>query len=400
MAEDSVARRPGSGELKVNWPARFNEVPKEVFHREDVYHLELERIFRGPHWHPVAHRSEVPQPGDFKTAYIGDAPVLVVHGDDGRIRVFENACAHRGTMLATSGRGHAQRLQCPYHRWVFSLNGELLGAPGMDGFSPGFRKEDHGLRELRSSDVYGLVFATYSAAVPDLETYLEESAPYIGRILGGDGRLKLLGYQKVTFDCNWKLYNDNEGYHGPLLHAAFRILQLQAGSGTQFMTSRGHKVNATELPPVKNASFLSDPSVIEARDPKLAPSNVIVSLFPLAQFTHNLDVINIRHAYLHSPSETEVHYAYFAHQDDGEELVRHRVQQASNLIGPSGFISLEDGAVFSRIQRASPTTRQVAFQRGVTGRIEGYCTLDRGDEAGNLVRWERYREAMGFEREA
>ena len=67
---------------------------------------------------------------------------------------------------------------------------------------------------------------------------------------------------------------------------------------------------------------------------------------------NHLDIINCRFANPLSPTQTEVHYAYFAHQDDDPELVRHRVRQSSNLIGPSGFISLEDGAVFGRIQKA------------------------------------------------
>ena len=85
--------------LDVRWPAKFNEIPKEVFHRADVYRLELERIFHGPEWHPVAHFAEVPKPGDLKTGYVGETPVLIVHGDDGVVRVFQNSCPHRGTPL-------------------------------------------------------------------------------------------------------------------------------------------------------------------------------------------------------------------------------------------------------------------------------------------------------------
>ena len=387
-------------EIDLHWPARFNEVPKEVFHREDVFQLEQERIFKGPEWHPLAHQAELPNPGDFKTGFIGTAPVLIVHGDDGRIRVFENSCTHRATTLQTASRGNAQRIQCPYHRWTFNTRGDLLGVPGVTDFPPEFRQEDYALRQLRSAQVFGLIFATYSSAVAELEEYLGDVLPFIARILGGDGRLKLLGYQKVIFNCNWKLYNDNEGYHGPLLHAAFRILQLQAGKGEQFMTGNAHKANWTELPPARDTGFLSDFSVIEARDPKVVAANTIVSLFPLGQMTKNLDVINVRHAHALSASETEVHYAYFAHQDDSDEVVRHRIRQASNLIGPSGFVSLEDGAVFSRIQQGSHSRGNLGFQKGVKANMTAPCTLGPGEEAGNLIRWERYRQIMGFDRES
>lgn len=383
----------------IDWPARFNEVPKEIFHRDDIYRLELERIFYGEQWHPIAHRCELPQPGDYKTAQVGEVSLLLVHGKDGVIRVFRNSCPHRGTALKPAGRGHSERIQCPYHRWSFNSCGDLVGVPGIDDFPRDFHKEDFGLREVRSAQCYGLIFVTLSERTPDLDLYLEESRPYIGKILGDDGRLRLIGYQKVVFDCNWKLYNDNEGYHGPLLHTAFQLLKLTSGEGTQFMTNNAHKVNSTALPPVKNGGFLQDFSVIEGRDPKRAPAATIVALFPLGQLAKHLDVINVRHAHPLSPSQTEVHYAYFTHEDDDPELVRHRIRQASNLIGPSGFVSLEDGAVFNRMQQGSHTGGVATYQKGARGPLSGACVMDKGDEAGNLVRWARYRAVMGFDHE-
>lgn len=382
---------------RLAWPERFNAVPKEIFHRQDIYRWELERIFYGEQWHPIAHRAEIPKPGDFKTEFVGEASVLVLHGLDGEVRVFMNSCPHRGTALKTASRGSSPRIQCPYHRWTFNSCGELNGVPGMDDFPSDFRKEDYGLKRVRMAEAYGLIFVTFSDATPPLESYLGESLPYLGKILGDDGRLTLLGYQKVVFDCNWKLYNDNEGYHGPLLHTAFQLLQLRSGEGTQFMTELAHKVNSTELPPVKNSGFLKDFSVIEGRDPARKPQATIVALFPLGQFAKHLDVINIRHAHPLGPDKTEVHYAYFSHQDDDEALKQHRVRQASNLIGPSGFVSLEDGAVFNRMQQGSHTGGNATYQKGARGPLRGACVMDKGDEAGNLVRWTRYREVMGFD---
>jgi anthranilate 1,2-dioxygenase large subunit len=163
------------------------------------------------------------------------------------------------------------------------------------------------------------------------------------------------------------------------------------------MTANAHKVNSTTLPPLQDGGFLKDFSVIEARDPARPAQNTIVALFPLGQMTKNLDVINVRHAHPLSPTRTEVHYAYFAHADDDAALRAHRVRQASNLIGPSGFVSLEDGAVFNRLQLAAQTGAEAHYLKGVRGPLEGACTLDKGDEAGNLVRWARYRAMMGFE---
>ena len=186
-------------------------------------------------------------------------------------------------------------------------------------------------------------------------------------------------------------------YGGPDGPDLDEVARFSEGKGHQFITANGHKVNCAELGAAQTNGLLQDPSVIEGRDPRLSPHNIIVNLYPTTVMTRNLDVISVRFATPRAVDETEVHYAYFTHEDDDEELTRHRVRQASNLIGPSGFISLEDGAVFNRVQSGSHTPGNVAFQKGVRAPLQPPCALDKGDEAGNLVRWDRYRRSMGFE---
>ena len=70
------------------WPTDINDVPKEVFVRDDIFERELQEIFYGPYWHPVAHVAEIPNPGDFKTFDLGRVPLLIARGDDNEIRVF------------------------------------------------------------------------------------------------------------------------------------------------------------------------------------------------------------------------------------------------------------------------------------------------------------------------
>ncbi len=149
--------------LEFRWPKKFSEIPKEAFHRDDIYRAELELIFYGPEWHLLAHVSEIPEPGDFKTLDLGEAPLMILRGDDGVVRVFNNSCPHRGTQLATRARGNAPDITCPYHRWNFNNRGELVAAPGIERFPKDFRKQDYGMRELRSQIRHGLVFATCDA---------------------------------------------------------------------------------------------------------------------------------------------------------------------------------------------------------------------------------------------
>ena len=287
----------------------------------------------------------------------------------------------------------------PYHRWLFDNRGNLMNAPGSDHFPESFRKEDFGLRSLRSAEFLGLIFATFDAAAPTLDCYLGDVRPYLETALHKDGRLNLLGYQKVVFASNWKEYNDQEGYHAPLLHRAFRLLGWQGGQGTRCVTEYGHMAVDAELQRMANIGFLHDASLVEVSGSNVKPRSVVITLFPLTQVLKHLDVHTIRFAHPLSPHETEVHYTYFCHADDDEEMVRHRLRQSSNLLGPSGLISLEDGAVFNRLHKGLMTPGTIAFHRGVNGRLTPPCVIGQNDEAGNLVKWERYRDLMDFERD-
>jgi fatty-acyl-CoA synthase len=98
-----------------------------------IFEEELQRIFyRG--WVFVGHESDIPRAGDFVTRRIGAEPVIMVRGKDGSVGVLVNRCAHRGTMLCPSERGHVRTFACPYHGWTYDLSGDLLGVPYPGGY--------------------------------------------------------------------------------------------------------------------------------------------------------------------------------------------------------------------------------------------------------------------------
>ena len=96
--------------LKVDWPRNdYSRVPFRLYHDESVYALEMERIFRGPVWNYLALEAEVPNPGDYRTTWIGDSPVVVTRAQDGAIHAFVNRCAHRGAQIVRRTHGNASR---------------------------------------------------------------------------------------------------------------------------------------------------------------------------------------------------------------------------------------------------------------------------------------------------
>lgn len=387
--------------LQLEWPHNYNEVPKEVFVREDIYRSELERIFYGPEWHPIAHESEVPNKGDFKTARLAEVPLLIVRGEDNVVRVFYNACSHRGNQLETAPMGTKAEFECPYHRWLFNSEGQLVGCPNEREFQPGFSRKDYPLAQPRFDNFLGLIFVTMSPETEPLLDFLGEIKQTFADLMGGDGRLVLLGYQKVRYDSNWKSYTDNDGYHAPLLHKAFGLLNWQGGKGRQYATQkRGHIGFESALSVASGQSMLRDGSLIEFKGQDPSVGSRIVSLFPTFVSTKHLDVINLRFATPLAHDKVEVHYAYFAHADDDSEMVRHRLRQSSNLLGPCGLISMEDASIFHRVHIGNHTPGPAVFQKGVQSPDLLSTEMRQNDETGQLPRWDYYRRTMGFERAA
>ena len=375
------------------WPEAANAIPRDIFHRDDIYEEELARIFHGPVWHPVVHDAEIPEPHDYKTITLGERPLLLTRGEDGQVRCFINACTHRGVMLVPGYRGSAPNHECPYHRWTFDSAGKLVVCPGEDDFIAGFSKNDFGLMAVRLESCWGLHFATLDDSAVPLASFLEGMEEIIRRILGGDGRLQLLGYQKVMFDCNWKAYFDQDGWHAPMLHAAFRMLNWTGGKGELLGTRYGHRNAHYEIVPNQGNGVLKDPSVIAYRHHPEDGGQLAI-LFPATNMNKQMDTMTVRYVIPLGPDRTEVHYAYFAHADDDPETFRHRVRQSSNMLGPSGFITLEDGAVFNRIQKSTRTPGNNFMIKGMRLDADPYLDSQQNDELQSVVFWNAYREVM------
>ena len=154
----------------------------------------------------------LPAAGDYLARTFAGVPLLAVRGDDGRVRVFHNACRHRGMMLV-EGRGRARGgFVCRYHAWAYGLDGGLKRiAGGPDGF-PGVDPATHGLTPVQAIEQGGLVFVTLDEPVSD------GALAALPEIITPDQRL----FAHETFDdeANWKLLKEfsMEGYHIKSLH--------------------------------------------------------------------------------------------------------------------------------------------------------------------------------------
>jgi benzoate/toluate 1,2-dioxygenase alpha subunit len=103
----------------------------------EIFDLELARIWDKT-WVFVGHVSEIPDPGTYKTSYIGVQPVTLTRGQDGAINVIHNRCRHRGSVVCSEPKGFANFVRCPYHGWVYGNDGRLVGVSQREGYAPEF----------------------------------------------------------------------------------------------------------------------------------------------------------------------------------------------------------------------------------------------------------------------
>jgi phenylpropionate dioxygenase-like ring-hydroxylating dioxygenase large terminal subunit len=355
----------------------LTHVPYWVYQDDAVQRAEQQRVFEGPVWNYLCLEAEVRDPGDYRATFVGAMPVVVTRDTDGEIYAFENRCAHRGALLVLDDSGHARDIQCVYHAWTYDLRGNLKGVAFQDGVNgkggmpPSFCLEGRGPRKLRTATVFGLVFGSLSEDVPPLEEYLGEAIlARIERVLAKP--VTVIGRFTQALPNNWKLYVENvkDSYHASLLHlffTTFRLNRLTQRGGVIVSDSGGHHVSWSaaggDAAP-GDASYsdqgiraesggyrLADPGVLEGRDEFGDGVTLqILSVFPGFVLQQIQNSIAVRQVLPKGVGATDLHWTYLGFADDTPELRRLRLRHG-NLVGPAGFVSMEDGAVGGFVQR-------------------------------------------------
>jgi len=166
-------------------------------------------------WQYVGHTGQLRSHGDYFTTRIGREPLLFLR-DGESVRGFFNVCRHRAGPLA-QGCGHSPRIVCRYHGWSYSLEGQLMRAPEMDGEQP-FDTLGVRLEPVQVHLLGPMIFAALDPDTPRFDQFhpqlAGECAPF--RI----ERMQYVMSRDYPVAANWKIYVDNylEGYHVPLVH--------------------------------------------------------------------------------------------------------------------------------------------------------------------------------------
>ena len=216
---------------------REGGVHSAVYTDDSVFAAELERIFYRD-WVYLAHESEIPEPGDYCTKWIGNQKVIVVRDSDGEVHGFFNRCRHRGTALCTLESGNAKFFQCPYHGWSYNTRGKLVGVPYPSRYGADFKKNELGLAPLPRFDAYrGFIFASLSGEAPELLAHLGRTTEYIDLFLSGSPTEQIelsAGVSKSLFRGNWKFVG-MDGYHVNFVHKTVLDLEEQRFRGDDYV---------------------------------------------------------------------------------------------------------------------------------------------------------------------
>jgi Rieske 2Fe-2S family protein len=196
---------------------RARTLPAEAYHSPAVLAWERRHFFDGS-WVCVGRATDLDAPGDMRAIPVGAQSVLLVRGDDGALRCFHNVCRHRGhELLEPGGSAHARGIRCPYHAWVYALDGECRATPRF-GDVPGFDRAEFPLVQARAVEWHGWVFVNASG---DAEPF-DEHVGNLGVAVDdyAPERLVLGATHGYEIRANWKIVIENylECYHCSNIH--------------------------------------------------------------------------------------------------------------------------------------------------------------------------------------
>jgi glycine betaine catabolism A len=253
-------------------------LPGRYYTDPAIFEQEKRNIFE-KQWLYVCRAQDVPAPGRFVRANVGDENVIVVRGRDQKLRAFLNVCRHRGATLCLTDSGDVGRsVRCPYHSWSYRLDGSLISAPNWQSMAA-VDKADYSLHPVHLAEWHGLVWLNLAENPPLLD---EQVWPQLDYRLGGDrakfDRYDLAGLvvgKRVDYPvaANWKIIQENfqECYHCATIHPELvdtlpQFRNLAGGATASYETDGYHFAE-------HKASFSVSGEVVLPRLPGLTDSD-------------------------------------------------------------------------------------------------------------------------------
>jgi methanesulfonate monooxygenase large subunit len=121
-------------------------VDSRIYTDPSIFDEEMEKLFK-PSWIIACHESEIANAFDYRLfTHPSGVPLIIVRGDDMKVRSFYNICPHRGNTILYDPAGNAKRMTCIFHQWSFDARGNCIDISRAEqGYQDRFCKEDAGV---------------------------------------------------------------------------------------------------------------------------------------------------------------------------------------------------------------------------------------------------------------
>jgi phenylpropionate dioxygenase-like ring-hydroxylating dioxygenase large terminal subunit len=361
------------------------EISREIFVNPALFEQEKERVFARA-WLYIGHESQVKKPGDFVVSRMGGESVILTRDKDARIRVFLNTCRHRGMRVCRYDEGNTKAFHCPYHGWIYGLDGKLIGVQAyQESYTPPFPKEDWGLVEVAQlANLRGTIWATWDKDAPSFDEYLGDAREGLDAGLrawdGGDAGIELLGSaQKWIVPSNWKFVSEN--FSGDVLHSvshrSVEMVGIGPGESKSRRDSPGQRI-LTAFPgghgfmygvqPIDNPrnDYAASPVVAEyfrerwqkrvkRMGERAGVMPTLGTVFPNMSF-HAQQPRTILVAHPRGPNETEMWRVYFVDKEAPAEVRDYLRRYYMRYSGPGGLTEQDDMENWAYASEASRGT--------------------------------------------
>jgi len=201
-------------------------LPGWTYHSQALFELERDNVFLN-HWQVAGHVSDLPAPGDWLGFDLLGERAVIMRDRDGSLRAFHNLCRHRGARVVDGAKGHCKgAIVCPFHGWVYNLDGTLRGPARPDSFGAMDRAR-FGLKPVELEVWQGFLFLRFRPGPqPAVAEWLKPfAADFAAYRSAGLLPVSVPGWS-VDLPVNWKSVRDvdNEGYHVAMAHPALQDL--------------------------------------------------------------------------------------------------------------------------------------------------------------------------------
>jgi glycine betaine catabolism A len=175
----------------------------------EILDLDIHKVWMS-NWIYVGHISQLPKPGSYFTYQVSDEPVIILRDEQGKVQALMNICRHRGSLICNDPQGQVKKLVCPYHQWVYDLDGKLRSAKLMPD---DFDRSDFSLHRLKVQVIEGFIFISFSEDPPSFESLSECVLPHLE--IYDLSEIKIAFSKEYLVQSNWKLIVENfrECYH-------------------------------------------------------------------------------------------------------------------------------------------------------------------------------------------